>query len=93
VSDARIEVRLQPRARRDELVGMRDGVLIARVCAPPVDGEANRALCRLIARRVGVAPTLVTIVSGARGRSKLVSVTGFDRAGILAALAVGEAGD
>jgi uncharacterized protein len=70
MSEARIEVRVQPRASRDELVGFRDGVLQARVCAAPVQGEANRALCRLIARRAGVAPSRVEVIRGGRGRSK-----------------------
>ena len=50
MSEARIAVRLQPRASRDELVGVRDGVLHARVCAAPVHGAANRALLRTLRR-------------------------------------------
>jgi uncharacterized protein (TIGR00251 family) len=86
MEEARIEVRLQPRASRDELIGMRDGVLRARVCAAPVDGEANRALCRLIARRVGVAASRVEVIRGERGRDKLVRVSGLDAARLLEAL-------
>jgi uncharacterized protein (TIGR00251 family) len=82
VTDAQIMVRLQARARRDELVGIRDGVLRARVSAPPVDGRANRALCRLIARRAGVAPSKVTIVRGGRSRDKLIRVEGIDPAAL-----------
>lgn len=85
--EARIEVRLQARASRDELVGFREGVLVARVSAPPVDGRANKALCRLIARRAGVAPSRVSIVRGERSRDKLVSVEGMDAAAVAAALA------
>jgi uncharacterized protein len=86
MSDARIMVRLRARARSDELVGLRGGVLIARVCAPPVDGKANQALCRLIARRVGVAASSVTIVRGGRSRDKLVRVEGIDSAELHRAL-------
>lgn len=78
MTDARIMVRLQARANRDELVGFRDGVLLARVRAPPVDGRANRALCRLIARRAGVATSRVKIVRGERSGNKLVRVDGVD---------------
>lgn len=77
VTDAQIMVRVTTRARHEELVGMRDGVLIARISAPPVDGRANRALCRLIARRAGVAPSKVTIVRGEHSRDKLVRVDGI----------------
>jgi uncharacterized protein (TIGR00251 family) len=86
MTDARIMVRLQARARRDELVGFRDGVLLARVCAPPVEGRANRALCRLIARRAGVATSRVTVVQGERSREKLVRVDGLDRSALKHAL-------
>ena len=88
---ARIDVRLQPRASRNELTGFRDGVLIARVTAPPVDGRANAALCRLIARRAGVAPSRVTIRSGVTSRQKVVEVEGLSDDELRGALgAVGE---
>jgi uncharacterized protein (TIGR00251 family) len=86
MTDARIMVRLQARARTDELIGVRDRVLLARVSAPPVDGRANRALCRLIARRAGVAPSMVTIVRGERARDKLIRVDGIDPSALNAAL-------
>jgi uncharacterized protein YggU (UPF0235/DUF167 family) len=65
---------------------MRDGVLIARISAPALDGRANRALCRLIARRAGVAPSKVTIVRGEHSRDKLVRVDGIDPPALRAAL-------
>jgi uncharacterized protein (TIGR00251 family) len=84
---AQISVRVQPRAKRDELVGLReDGTLVARVSAPPVDGRANRALCKLIAARAGVAPSKVTIVRGEGSRDKLVRVEGVEPAALLRAL-------
>lgn len=84
---ATIEVRLRPRGQRDELLGMRDGVLQARVSAPPVDGKANAALCRLIAKRAGVAPSRVSVVRGAKARDKLVRVDGVEPGALPALLA------
>lgn len=75
-----IEVKLTPRASRDEVTGMRDGVLRVRVTAPPVDGAANKAMRKLIAKRAGVPPSRVTIARGERGRSKLVTIEGADEA-------------
>ena len=83
---ARIAVRTQPNARRDELVGLRDGVLLVRVAAPPLDRRANRALCRVLAKHVGVAPSNVTILRGERSRHKLVQIEGLDQATLEAAL-------
>jgi uncharacterized protein len=77
-----VSVRVQPRARRDELAGERAGALLVRVTAPPVDGKANAAACRLIARRLRIAPGRVRVVLGATARDKLVDVEGID-AGVL----------
>lgn len=77
---ARVEVRLRPRGRVDELLGVVDGVLQARVSAPPVDGKANKALCRLVAKQVGVAPSRVSVVRGEKSRQKLLLVDGIDEA-------------
>jgi uncharacterized protein (TIGR00251 family) len=85
--DARIAVRLQPRAARDEIVGLRDGILVVRVTAPPVDGRANRALCKLVAQRAGVAASRVSVVRGKRSRDKLVAVEGVKPEALAAALA------
>jgi hypothetical protein len=76
----RIQVRVQPRARRDEIAGERDGRLVVRVTAPPVDGKANAALRKLLAKRLGVPPGSVTVVRGEGSRDKLVEVNGLDDA-------------
>jgi uncharacterized protein (TIGR00251 family) len=71
-----LAVRIQPRAASDEIVGERNGALVVRVTAPPVDGRANEALCRLLARRLRVAPSRISLLKGARSRDKLVQVEG-----------------
>ena len=73
-----IAVRLQPRARSNAIVGERDGVVVVRVTAPPVDGRANEALCRLIAKRARVGARSVSVVRGGSAREKVVRVEGID---------------
>ena len=50
--------------------------------APPVEGAANEALCRLVARAAGVAPSRVSVVRGQRGREKVVRIDGVDAAAV-----------
>lgn len=69
-----LAVRLQPRARRDAIIGEQDGVLRIAVSAPPVDGRANEALCRLIARQARIARGRVHVIRGERSRMKIVRV-------------------
>ena len=86
---AELRVRLQPRASRDEIKGERDGRIVVRVTAPPVEGAANAALCKLIAKRAGVARGRVTVVRGERSRDKTVRVAGVDPAELRAGLGLG----
>jgi uncharacterized protein (TIGR00251 family) len=86
VEHCEITVRLQPRARENAIVGERNGVLVVRVTAPPVDGRANDALCRLIAKRARVAAGRVAVVRGASSREKLVRVDGIGCERLRAAL-------
>ena len=74
--EARIRVRLTPRSSRNEILGWSEGLLSVRVTAPPVDGKANAALERLIAKTLGVPKRDVSVVSGARGREKTVEIAG-----------------
>jgi uncharacterized protein len=85
-----VDVRLTPRGGRDAIEGVErraDGraVVKARVRAAPSDGEANAALCRLIAGAVGVAPRDVTLAAGATSRVKRIEIKG-EPAAIVAAL-------
>ena len=63
---------------------MVDGVLRARVAAPPIEGAANQALLRLLADELGVARRSVRLVAGAAGRQKLVVVEGMTPDDVLA---------
>jgi uncharacterized protein (TIGR00251 family) len=86
VPSATLSVRVQPRAREDRLVGVRDGAFVVRVTAPPLDGRANEAVCRLLAAALDVRPSRVTIVRGERARDKVVAIDGIDQAAADAAI-------
>jgi uncharacterized protein (TIGR00251 family) len=88
VPTADLRVRLQPRSRRTEVVGERAGAVVIRVTAPPVDGKANAALCELVARAAGVAPSAVRVLRGAGARDKVLRVEGVGEADLRRALGV-----
>lgn len=70
----RIDVRVQPRASRNEIAGVRNGVLRVRLTAPPVEGAANEGLIEFLADELGVARRQVRIVSGFGSRNKVIEV-------------------
>lgn len=70
----------------------RDGALTVRVTAPPVEGEANRAVSALLASALGVRPSAVSVVRGLRGRDKTVRVDGITEPEVRARLRAGEGG-
>jgi uncharacterized protein YggU (UPF0235/DUF167 family) len=72
-----IEIRLIPRASRTAIEGVRDGALLVRTVAAPVDGAANDALLSLLARSLQVPRRALAIVSGERTRRKRVAVQGL----------------
>lgn len=77
----RVAVRLKPRASAERVIGLTreaDGgmALSVAVTAPPVDGKANDALIRLLARLFHLPPRDLTLALGAGDRRKVVQVTG-----------------
>jgi uncharacterized protein (TIGR00251 family) len=72
------EVRVAPRASRDRILGVRDGALKVALTAAPVDGAANEALRKLLAKKLGVAKLNVEILRGEHARVKLIRVHGVD---------------
>jgi uncharacterized protein (TIGR00251 family) len=70
----RLNLLIQPRASRSEIVGLQDGRIKVRLAAPPVDGAANEALLRFLADRLDVPRSRLDIASGANGRRKAIVV-------------------
>jgi uncharacterized protein (TIGR00251 family) len=71
-----LEIRVQARAHRDEVVGWQGRVLRMRVTAPPHGGQANQAVIDLLARSLDVPRSSLALVSGAASRDKRVRVSG-----------------
>jgi uncharacterized protein YggU (UPF0235/DUF167 family) len=67
-------------------MGMRDGVLLARVTALPVEGRANKALRQMIAKRIGIASSRVSVIQGEKSRNKVVRVEGVEATALEQAL-------
>jgi uncharacterized protein (TIGR00251 family) len=79
-----LDVRLTPRSGRDAIEGVErraDGriVLKARVRAAPFEGQANDALCRLLAHELGLAPRQIEITAGEGARIKRLRIAGDPR--------------
>ena len=81
-----LDVRVTPRAGRSGFSGLRDGALMVRLAAAPVDGAANDELIALLSKALRVPKRNITIVSGERSRTKRIRITGIDRAQALAIL-------
>lgn len=67
-------VKVIPRAKRDEIVGIENDALKIRLNAPPVEGRANEALVKFLAQTLNIARANVEIVRGETSRNKVVRV-------------------
>ena len=83
---ATVSVRVVPRSSKEGVAGFEGGVLRIRLNAPPVEGKANEALVRFLAKAVGVPRSRITLVKGEKGRNKIVRVDGITREALLAGL-------
>lgn len=72
---ASLRVHLQPKASREAVVGEVDGVLRLRVTAPPVNGRANEACLRLLAKALDLPVSRFRIAAGQHARVKTVRIT------------------
>ncbi|MBN9501950.1 MAG: hypothetical protein BGO01_09960 [Armatimonadetes bacterium 55-13] len=76
-SRAVFRVRVQPRSSRNRIQVVSDGELKIWVTAPPVDGEANDAVCKLLAKILRVAGSAITIRTGAASKHKIIEILGL----------------
>ncbi len=76
-SEVTFAVRVQPRASKSGVAGELDGVLKIRLAAPPVEGQANEELIRLLAKLFDAPRQRIAILSGHTSKNKVVSVSGI----------------
>ncbi|MBF0160189.1 MAG: YggU family protein [Magnetococcales bacterium] len=67
-------IQVQPRASRNQIIGLQHDRLKIALTAPPVEGAANQALCQLLAKQLDVANSQVQVIQGAHSREKRVRV-------------------
>lgn len=73
----RLEAKVTPRASLNTIDGVRDGRLIVKVTAPPVDSAANAAVVEVVSKALGLAKRDVAIVAGDQSRSKSLALSGI----------------
>jgi uncharacterized protein YggU (UPF0235/DUF167 family) len=76
----RLTLRIRAGAGKTEFAGRLGDVWKLRVAAPPVDGKANEAIIRFLAKLVAVPPSAIRIVAGFTATSKIVEIEGIDSA-------------
>ena len=77
---------VQPGAKRTAVSGVYGTSLKIALAAPPVDGKANKELCVYLAKKLGLAKSAVTLVSGQTSRDKVVFLPGIGPEQLAAAL-------
>jgi uncharacterized protein (TIGR00251 family) len=72
-----IKIYLQPKSSNNEVVGpYRDGIKV-KVTAPPIEGKANEALIRFLAKKFGIPPSYIEILKGHHSREKTLKISGL----------------
>lgn len=71
-----VSVHVLPNARRTEVVGVQQGALKIRLCAPPVEGAANRECVRFLAHLTGTGKNRVHVLYGDKSRKKVILIRG-----------------
>ena len=72
-----LPIRVLPGASRNQIEHSDSGTFKIKLTAPPVEGKANKLLQRFLAKKLGVSKTRVEIVSGWRGREKVIKIHGL----------------
>jgi len=81
-----VSIRITPRAPATRIAGERGGRLLIQVTAPPLDGRANDAVRRLLAKSLKIATGRIRVVSGERARDKLIRIEGVSAPDVARAL-------
>ncbi len=74
---------MQPNARRNEVLGLEDGVLRVKIAAAPVKGKANKELIDFLSQLLGISKSSIMIEKGLASRKKVIAIQSLDQLQIL----------
>jgi uncharacterized protein len=74
-----ISVFVQPGSSRNKVEGIIDGTVKIKVTAPPIEGKANDACLKLLAKEIGIPKSSLYIVAGERSKRKTIAVKGYSK--------------
>jgi len=75
-----LRIKVQPRASRDEVVGVQGDALKVRITAPPVEGAANTHLLTVLAKQLGIPRGRLELRTGSTSRLKSITIQGISAA-------------
>ncbi|MEW6608707.1 MAG: DUF167 domain-containing protein [bacterium] len=70
------KIKVIPKASKNEILELTDGLLKIKVTAPPVEGAANEAVIKLLARELGLKKSQMAIVQGQKSKIKTIELNG-----------------
>lgn len=79
----KITVRVQPGARKNEVLGFQEDILRVKIAAPPVEGKANRELIVFLSEVIGIRKSDITIEKGETAKRKVLGITGITKAQVM----------
>lgn len=89
-NDILLPVKVVPKSSRDRIVGELDGALKITVAAAPEKGAANGAVCKLLAKELGLRTSQVTVETGQGSPRKTVRISGTSLDAVLERLPIGK---
>ncbi|MEW6619266.1 MAG: DUF167 domain-containing protein [bacterium] len=72
------KIKVIPKASKNEILELTDGLLKIKVTAPPVEGAANEAVIKLLARKLGLKKSQIAIVQGQKSKIKTIELNGVN---------------
>lgn len=85
-----IDVKIQPRSSRQEIVGWVGSFLKIKLTSPPVENQANQELIKLLSKKLGISKSSITIITGQTSSIKKLKVSGLNKDEIISMLKIGD---
>jgi uncharacterized protein (TIGR00251 family) len=74
-----LTIQVQPKAKRNEVLGFAEGILRLKIAAPPVEGKANKEVISYLSEVLDIPKSSVDIERGHTSKIKIIAINGVDR--------------